>query len=122
MTLLNTINNIGDKWSKTFFLWLVDIISWKECIHDDFSNSTLTFDANKCANKEENEICVKNGGKCYTEVDGYYIEAVFNIIYGLVFYKIGKNLVEYLGRLSTDDWHVLSKDFGDSKIKQQENK
>ena len=121
MTLLNTISNMGGKWSQTFFLWLVDIISWKECIHDEFSNTTLILSTNKCVNKEEKEICVKNGGKCYTDIDGYYIEAIICLIYGLIFYKFNKKTVEYLGRLPTDDWHILSKDYENVKIKKDEN-
>ena len=121
MTLLNTISNMGGKWSQTFFLWLVDIISWKNCIHDELSNSTMTLSINKCENKDEKEICLKSGGKCHTEIDGYYIEAIFCIIYGLIFYKFNKKTIDYLGRLPKDDWHILSKDFRDVKTKKDEN-
>lgn len=122
MTLLNTINNMGGKWSQTFFLWLVDIISWKDCIHDEFQlNSTMILSTNKCENKEEKDVCIKNGGICYTNVDGYYIEAIFCLIYGLIFYKLNKKTIDYLGRLPTDDWHILSKDHENEKTKKNEN-
>jgi PAT family acetyl-CoA transporter-like MFS transporter 1 len=111
MTLLNTINNLGGKWSQTFFLWLVDVISWKQCILESHlsNSSTASLYENKCASKEEMEICTKGGGKCQTNVDGYYIEFFMNVVYGMVFYVIGKRLIEYLEKLPIDDWHVLSK-------------
>ena len=33
MTLLNTINNLGGNWPVTVVLWLVDNVTWKDCIH-----------------------------------------------------------------------------------------
>lgn len=115
MTLLNTINNFGAKWSQTFFLWLVDIISWKNCLQaDSFNNTTMiSLSNNKCINKEEKEICLKNGGKCDSYIDGYYIEVFMNVIYGIFFYIIGKRLIRYLEKLPIDDWHVLSKNLTD---------
>ena len=31
MTLLNTVSNLGSKWPGTLVLWLVDIVSLKDC-------------------------------------------------------------------------------------------
>lgn len=113
MTLMNTIANIGSKWPQTFFLWLVDIISWKRCIFDDhlMANSTLLNFDNKCESKEAKELCFKSGGHCHTDIDGFYIEGAISVVYGLIFYRFGKKLIDYLERLPLDDWHVLSKTF-----------
>jgi hypothetical protein len=115
LTLLNTIGNIGVKWPQTFSLWFVDIISWKRCIFDEnnFNNSTdntsnFLFD-NKCENKAAKDVCIVNGGHCHTDIDGYYIEQAFYVIYGIIFYQFGKRIVDYLEKLPLDDWHILTK-------------
>jgi PAT family acetyl-CoA transporter-like MFS transporter 1 len=123
MTYLNTINNLGGKWSQTLFLWLVDIISWKQCVenlHINNSTTTAPLSSNKCSSKEEKELCLKNGGRCQTDVDGYYIEFAMNVVYGIVFYAIGKRLIEYLEKLPIDDWHVLSKDTHKNDAQEEE--
>lgn len=114
MTLMNTISNIGTKWPQTFFLWLVDIISWKRCLIDEstkiYFNSTILH-LNKCENKAAKEICIKGGGYCHTDIDGFYIEGAINVIYGLIFYAFSRKLIDYLERLPLSDWHVLSTNF-----------
>lgn len=35
MTLLNTVCNLGGNWPNTVVLWMVDALSWKECLHPD---------------------------------------------------------------------------------------
>lgn len=35
MTLLNTLCNLGGNWPNTVVLWMVDALSWKECLHPD---------------------------------------------------------------------------------------
>lgn len=112
MTLLNTIANIGTKWPQTFALWLVDVISWKRCIFENGTNSTLShlnFLDNKCEDKIAKNICISNGGHCHIDIDGYYIEGIFSVIYGIIFYFISKRVIEYLEKLPLDDWHILTK-------------
>lgn len=31
MTLLNTIDNLGGVWPSTLFLWLVEVLTWRDC-------------------------------------------------------------------------------------------
>ncbi|CAD7003747.1 unnamed protein product [Ceratitis capitata] len=33
MTFLNTLSNLGGNWPNTVVLWLVDVLTWKECTH-----------------------------------------------------------------------------------------
>lgn len=103
------------KWPQTFSLWFVDVISWRRCIFDEntLNNSTDSTQSflldNKCESKAAKDFCVENGGHCHTDIDGYYIEQAFYVLYGIIFYKFGKRLVDYLERLPLDDWHILSK-------------
>ncbi|KAG4068279.1 hypothetical protein HA402_007799 [Bradysia odoriphaga] len=111
MTLLNTISNLGGRWVKTFFLWLVDVITWQACIADEFyqGNVTFTLTDNKCADKVEKSECITNGGTCRIDVDGYYIEVALNVIYGVIWYQWGKRVLTYLQDVPRHEWHVLSK-------------
>lgn len=120
MTLLNTLSNLGGRWVKTFFLWLVDIITWKSCVFEDISNlnSTLIGD-NKCVNKAAKEICIEAGGKCVIDIDGYYIEVAMNAVYGVCWYFWGRKMIEYLQQLPISDWHILSKN-SDKELKEIE--
>jgi MFS transporter, PAT family, solute carrier family 33 (acetyl-CoA transportor), member 1 len=127
MTLKRSSNilqsNLGGSWVKTFFLWLVDIITWKSCLIDDASkvlNSTyLSIDSNKCADKEAIKICVNSGGKCHTDIDGYYIEVIINLVYGIIWYQWAKRTLDFLQELPINNWHVLSKP-DDDEIQDQE--
>jgi MFS transporter, PAT family, solute carrier family 33 (acetyl-CoA transportor), member 1 len=113
MTLLNTLSNLGGRWVKTFFLWLVDIITWKSCIIEEFSNLNSTtisqIHDNKCVDKIAKEACTALGGKCVIDIDGYYIEVAMNAIYGVCWYFWGRKMIEYLQKLPISDWHTLSK-------------
>ncbi|XP_070491955.1 acetyl-coenzyme A transporter 1-like [Chironomus tepperi] len=112
MTLMNTITNLGGSWVQTFFLWFVDVITWRRCIFDEdllLSNSTSLPLDNKCSDKIEKEICTKSGGKCHTDIEGYYIEIGINVVYGIVWFCLIKNLILYLQSLPAKEWYVLSR-------------
>ena len=59
MTLLNTVCNLGGNWPTTIVLWLVDVLTWKQC-SPGLSNGDKPFDAallnNTCVNKIEEEV------------------------------------------------------------------
>lgn len=80
-------------------------------MQESFTNSTLVD--NKCADKTAKVECVNNGGRCQIDIDGYYIEVAFNVVYGLLWYHWGKRTLEYLQKLQRKDWHVLSNRPGD---------
>lgn len=112
MTLMNTISNLGGSWIQTFYLWLLDIISYRQCIFDEslLNNSTLTLPLdNKCVDKIEKESCLKSGGNCRTDVDGYFIEVFFNVVYGIIWFYFGRKLIMHLQNLPTSDWYILTK-------------
>ncbi|CAO1416279.1 unnamed protein product [Diamesa tonsa] len=114
MTLLNTLCNLGGNWPNTFFLWLTDVITWKSCVavgsEKNFSAQVLAN--NTCLNKVEQEDCTKMGGQCRIDVDGYYIECILCLIYGVFWYKWGRTKINYLQKLSVKSWHVV---FGKQK-------
>lgn len=108
MTLLNTLCNLGGNWPNTFFLWLVEIITWKSCVPEgqetDFS--ALKLGNNSCGTKVDQEDCLKIGGKCRIDIDGYYIEVIICLIYGIVWYKWARTKINQLQRLPIKSWRV----------------
>lgn len=101
---------MGGLWVKTFFIWFVDVITWKSCVMDDklkSFNSTYSFEDNKCFNKDAKAMCIENGGRCDIEVDGFYIEVAMNVIYAVLWYQLGKRTAKFLEELPMSDWRVL---------------
>lgn len=50
MTLLNTVTNLGSNWPGTLALWMVDPLTWKQCI-----GGTDSMD-NFCRTSTEQEV------------------------------------------------------------------
>lgn len=41
----NTVENLGGTWPATLSLWMIDILTWKECDLTDSINFNVTFNA-----------------------------------------------------------------------------
>lgn len=46
MTLLTTIANIGNIWSSSISLWLIDFLTYKRCSGNSTNNCLLPIDHN----------------------------------------------------------------------------
>lgn len=53
MTLWNTVENLGGTWPATMSLWMIDLLTWKEC---DLSNTTIA--SNNTYNAAFNTTCL----------------------------------------------------------------
>uniref|UniRef100_A0A2S2PAI9 Acetyl-coenzyme A transporter 1 n=1 Tax=Schizaphis graminum TaxID=13262 RepID=A0A2S2PAI9_SCHGA len=85
MTLLCTFANISLAITKTGSLWLVDILTFKQC---------TTSSQNYCSASTLIKSCRAAGGKCSTIIDGFYAEVVISSILGVIwFYIIKKPLI-----------------------------
>ena len=105
MTLLNTLTNLGGNWPATLALWSVDQLTFKRC---DFTKPSNITDGNLCDGATQVKECEDNGGKCSTEVDGYYIESIVAVIFGLVWLIIwGWRVVNRLQNAQEKDWRVV---------------
>ncbi|XP_062543928.1 acetyl-coenzyme A transporter 1 [Armigeres subalbatus] len=98
MTLLNTLSNLGGNWPTTVVLWMVDVLTWKQC-----SNAV----DNPCSDTVEQEACINDGGKCNIRIDGYYIEIAVCLVYGILWYQWGKHKIRYLQGLPLSAWRVV---------------
>ncbi|XP_067645890.1 acetyl-coenzyme A transporter 1 isoform X2 [Eurosta solidaginis] len=105
MTFLNTLSNLGGNWPNTVVLWLVDVLTWKECVHSD----TAMEVNNSCLTKDQTAQCEAAGGVCQIIFDGYYIESVLCAIYGIVWLLCVRRWINYLQSLPTRSWLVVKK-------------
>lgn len=109
MTLLSTIGSLGYIWIKTFFLWLVDFITWKSCVFNegfDFSNSTIRLINNECIDSISIEQCVSNNGACVTHLDGFFLEVAFGVTFAAIWYYFAIKLIRKLQNLPIRSWHI----------------
>lgn len=100
MTLLNTVTNLGGNWPATLSLWLVDPLTWKQCIGGtDASDNT-------CSNTVEQELCTHSGGKCTTWLDGYYIETFICAAIGFAWLSWGNKKIRNIQSLDDSVWKI----------------
>ncbi|KAE9541831.1 hypothetical protein AGLY_003822 [Aphis glycines] len=98
MTLLATISNLGNAWSKTGALWLIELLTFKRC-----SNGPRQF----CSSlNNQNEMCSLFGGTCEVFIDGFYIETIICTIYGIIWIFIFKKIINNLQSKNVKEWHV----------------
>lgn len=125
LTLLSTIGSLGYVWIKTFFLWLVDIITWKSCIANqgyEFSNSTAHLISNNCIDSVAIGECVTNNAACFTHVDGFFIEVAFATTFGVFWYYFALKLIRKLQNLPIRNWHVLSRSENPERLVAEKSK
>lgn len=97
MTLLNTVSNIAVAIPKTIILWMVDLVSFKDCT----GVTDLNLD---CDNFRELQLCEAAGGKCVTNVDGYYILSILCVLLGLLWLGWQRNRMNRLQALDESAW------------------
>ena len=119
MTFLNTLTNLGGNWPATLALWWVDVLTYKKCDISSINSikeknitdtqfNELKF--NICHEKDESKICETAGGKCVTEVEGYYVESIICVCIGFLWLGLwGWRTITRLQSASEEDWLVVKK-------------
>ena len=104
MTLLNTIQNLGGKWSSVLSLWALPKVTVSKC-HVPNNVAALLFYG--C--KDEELKCKEDGGVCTTTLDGYTVEIIIGIIVGLLWISVFGNILRRLQHLPGSDWLTISR-------------
>ncbi|KAF8538159.1 acetyl-coenzyme A transporter 1-domain-containing protein [Trichophaea hybrida] len=86
MTLLATVSNLGGTFPRIFVLKLVDYFTAATCVPPEKPTVDFpqAFTAFSCAIEQEKNRCIKQGGLCNIQRDGYYITNVVCILIGIV--------------------------------------
>lgn len=112
MTLLNTVANLGANWPSTLSLWLVDklsITNCKEVCSNIAANATNQLNSTLSDVNYQNDTLPKTKVcdiKCETTLDGYYIECVACVIFGLIWLSWGASKLKKLQSYSVISWSV----------------
>merc|ERR1712038_1462291 len=76
------------------------------------------LNSNICHDKEQSKICESSGGKCTTEIEGYYVESVCCVIIGFLWLGLwGWRTIKRLQEASEADWRVVGKSESNEKHK-----
>lgn len=105
MTTLNTVSNLGGQWPRIIVLNLIDYFTISRCVVDDANlfQPQVEF----CSSEVLKEQCLKNGGACNIEKDGFYTTNLICISISLaLFFLFIKPKVLYLQKLPTSQWRV----------------
>lgn len=100
MTLLNTLCNLGGNWPNTLMLWLTDVLTWRQCSNDA---------TNTCTDAAQKDQCKAGDGACNVTVDGFYMELIICLLFGIVWFKFAKGKINELQSLPVKSWHVMTR-------------
>ena len=119
MTFFTTINNLGTRWPISLNLWLVDMITYKNCMETKERNSTVhvwknstsdaSLDMYTCYEQVEVDACESAGGACVVSVDGFYILSIGCVIIGYLWYVWAGQAVRKWQQLDVSEWRVHKK-------------
>jgi len=100
MTFLNTLNNLGTMWPRSFALWFVDILSGRSC--PEAETSLLVSNATAITNTSYTEI------DCELGRDGYYELAPAGCLVGAVWLVWGWRALARLQAVPPHAWRVVN--------------
>ena len=106
MTLLNTLTNIGAKWSTVLCLYMLPKMTFHVCEGYTMlkTRQILPFPCTM----QESSACTEHGGSCAIEVDGYTIQVSLGIVAGIVWLLTFYGKMQQLQALPHTDWLISS--------------
>jgi len=100
MTLLNTFNNLGTMWPRSFSLWFVSIITQKECHPATHLHTSLA---------PNQTIPYSSEDTCHTVTEGYYILSTACCCLGYLWLIWGWRAIRQLQRVDPGVWRVVGR-------------
>lgn len=111
MTFLNTISNLGSKWSSSVILFVFDAISSKHmiCVHLDDGRFLDACPADEGGMVGKN-TCKLAGGKCIARDADFYYLVLISVGMGLLWVTLMRKQVDRLQGVAISAWRVGSLD------------
>ncbi|XP_026811484.1 acetyl-coenzyme A transporter 1-like isoform X2 [Rhopalosiphum maidis] len=100
MALLNTFSSFGISSSTSLAISLIDFLTFEECL--------LNYN-NDCSTSSPNNACKTNRSSCFVLVNGYYVESVLCILFGIGWYYIFSGTFKSAQVKSFSHWMVNMK-------------
>jgi MFS transporter, PAT family, solute carrier family 33 (acetyl-CoA transportor), member 1 len=105
MTLLNTVANLGSKWPNFLALYMLPKLTLSQCTSVS-SNAELLLDNQtqpfNCP--EDLALCESSGGRCDVLTDGYTIQQISCVTFGVVWLLCFYRSINKLDLTSNTDW------------------
>jgi len=112
MTFLNTISNLGSKWPNSVALWFQPKLTVASCQAVATTSTAMEAASNlfsiSCA-ADGGAACTAAGGTCHTYLDGYTVQTVACIIFGVVWVVLLRDMVGKVQALPFSDWLVTTR-------------
>ena len=105
MTFLNTISNLGSKWPNSVALWFLPKLTVASCVSQGLEQATRTLAVTTCAS-DGGAGCTAAGGACVTYLDGYTVQTVACVAFGIAWVVMLKGMVARVQALPFGDWMV----------------
>lgn len=133
MTFLNTLTNLGNKWPESLSLWVVDLVTIKNCIQpldsskelnaplqnlerpSNASVASLVAGGNVCYGSTQVDACKGVGGECSTLTDGYFGLSIACVVIGFVWFVWCFRTVRRLQLIKVSEWRVVGKEEGEKE-------
>jgi PAT family acetyl-CoA transporter-like MFS transporter 1 len=103
MTFLNTISNLGSKWPNSVALWFQPKLTVASC--ELTLEGVVSVLGVSCA-ADGGSACVTAGGSCHTYLDGFTVQTVVCILFGVLWIVSLKDMVLRVQSLPFRDWMV----------------
>uniref|UniRef100_A0A0N5A5W8 Acetyl-coenzyme A transporter 1 n=1 Tax=Parastrongyloides trichosuri TaxID=131310 RepID=A0A0N5A5W8_PARTI len=104
MTMLNTISNLGGMVSSTWVMFVIDLLTVKNCYVPGTRENLGT-----CKKSELQKTCVAAGNSCEYEVDGYYLTVTIGTIYGIIWIIALWNRIKKFQKIPRQEWLIFKK-------------
>lgn len=119
MTLLNTVSNLGGKWPNFLALYLLPKLTISQCSIMNIVTSsssdpsstlgaetsrTMEADLSSYQCPEEAMLCQNAGGQCDVVTDGYTIQQVFCVTFGIIWILFFYRSINRLDLTANTDW------------------
>ncbi len=99
MTLLNTVMNLGGKWSSVLSLYALPKLTISACYAD---SDLLNVLYHNC--RDDESFCKDVNGICSTVLDGYTVEIFVAIVIGFLWLISFNRILNRLQHLPGSDW------------------
>ncbi|CAI6369820.1 unnamed protein product, partial [Macrosiphum euphorbiae] len=97
MTLLNTFYNLGETWTFSVAIGMIDFLTFKQCSLDH---------QNSCSTTNLKNMCKTIGGDCVVIVNGYYVEMAVCTIVGIIWFSIFRKILKKVQSKGPSNWLV----------------
>lgn len=106
MTFLNTISNLGSKWPNSVALWFLPKLTVASCRAGQGLGETMhTLAITTCAS-DGGAACTAAGGLCHTHLDGFTVQTVACLAFGIAWVVLLRGMVSRVQALPFGDWMV----------------